>query len=121
MSNGQEIANTNRPRFLFETGLQRRTYIPKVDCKMNLLAPAELTTQCPYKVSYLFWFIAKLQLILSKGVANYYDVHLPNGSVVENSVWWYRNPNAECIEIKGLVAFYDEKFDVYVDEELQTR
>ncbi|KIP04405.1 hypothetical protein PHLGIDRAFT_196030 [Phlebiopsis gigantea 11061_1 CR5-6] len=99
---GQEIANTNRPRFLFETSLRRRTYIPKLDCRMDLLTPTELTTECPYK-----------------GVANYYDIRLPDGSAVENGVWWYRNPNPECIEIRGLVAFYDEKLEVYVDGELQ--
>jgi uncharacterized protein (DUF427 family) len=41
--------------------------------------------------------------------------------VCENSVWWYRTPLAECIGIRGLLAFYDEKFDVYVDGVLQPR
>lgn len=48
--NGQELANTKRPRFLLETSLRRRTYIPKADCKMELLHESQLTTQCPYKV-----------------------------------------------------------------------
>lgn len=56
-----------------------------------------------------------------QGVANYYHVRLPNGQTEEDSVWWYRNPNPECIEIKGLLSFYDEKFDVYVDGVLQQR
>ena len=64
-------------------------------------------------------FFYYVELDSFKGVANYYDVRLPDGTVEPNSVWWYRNPNAECIEIKGLVAFYDEKFEVYVDGELQ--
>ncbi|KDQ59334.1 hypothetical protein JAAARDRAFT_128260 [Jaapia argillacea MUCL 33604] len=95
---GVELANTRRPRLLFETSLRVRTYIPLVDCKVELLEPSELTTQCPYK-----------------GIANYYTVRLPTGKVVENVVWWYRTPQLECAEIKGCVAFYDEKVDVWVD------
>ncbi|KAI0687658.1 DUF427-domain-containing protein [Cytidiella melzeri] len=102
--NGQEIANTKRPHLLFETSLRVRTYIPKIDCRMDLLVPTELTTQCPYK-----------------GVANYYSIHLPDGQVSANTVWWYRTPLPECIEIKGLLAFYDEKLDIYVDDVLQPR
>ena len=36
-------------------------------------------------------------------------------------VWWYRTPQLECAEIKGCVAFFDEKVDVYVDGVLQPR
>ncbi|KAI0346166.1 DUF427-domain-containing protein [Trametopsis cervina] len=102
--NGQEVANTKRPRLLFETGLRVRTYIPKADCRMDLLEPTELTTSCPYK-----------------GTANYYTIRLPDGTTCENSVWWYRTPLPEAVETKGLVAFYDEKLDVYVDGVLQPR
>lgn len=48
--NGQEIANTRKPRLLFETSLPVRTYIPMTDCRLDLLKPSELTTACPYKV-----------------------------------------------------------------------
>lgn len=48
--NGVEVANTTRPRLLFETSLPIRYYIPKTDCKLELLAPSESSTQCPYKV-----------------------------------------------------------------------
>ena len=54
-------------------------------------------------------------------MANYYHIRLPSGVLSENSVWWYRTPLPECIEIKGLVAFYDERLDVYVDGVLQPR
>ena len=47
---GVEVANTQKPRLLFETGLPVRTYIPKTDCRMDLLEPSELHTECPYKV-----------------------------------------------------------------------
>ncbi|EIW57440.1 DUF427-domain-containing protein [Trametes versicolor FP-101664 SS1] len=102
--NGVEVANTTRPRLLFETSLPTRYYIPKPDCKLDLLVPSELTTQCPYK-----------------GTANYYNVQLPSGELVQDVVWWYRSPQPECGEIKGCAAFYDEKVDVYVDGVLQER
>ncbi|KAG7089449.1 hypothetical protein E1B28_011134 [Marasmius oreades] len=101
--NGVEVANSHRPRFLYETGLPVRTYIPKTDCRLDLLVPSELTTQCPYK-----------------GIANYYNVKtVPDEEPVKNVVWWYRNPNLECAAINGFVAFYDEKVDVWIDGEKQ--
>ncbi|KAI0783589.1 hypothetical protein C8Q75DRAFT_725475 [Abortiporus biennis] len=101
---GVELANTKRPRLLFETSLPVRSYIPKTDCHLELFESSKLTTQCPYK-----------------GVANYYSIKLPNGRVAEDIVWYYRTPLLECAEVKGCVAFYDEKVDVYVDGVLQRR
>jgi Domain of unknown function (DUF427) len=49
---GVEVANTQKPRLLFETGLQVRTYIPKTDCRMDLLEHSDSTTQCPYKACH---------------------------------------------------------------------
>jgi uncharacterized protein (DUF427 family) len=46
---------------------------------------------------------------------------MPKGQRFEGLVWWYRNPNTECSDIKGYVAFYDEKVDVYVDGALVPR
>ncbi|KII85194.1 hypothetical protein PLICRDRAFT_116610 [Plicaturopsis crispa FD-325 SS-3] len=102
--NGIEVARTVKPKLLFETSLPVRTYIPKTDCRLDLLVPSALTTQCPYK-----------------GVANYYDVHLPDGQTIRDVVWWYRAPLPECESIKGYVAFYDEKVDVWVDGKKQAR
>lgn len=52
--NGVVLADTRNPRLLFETGLPVRTYIPKVDCKMDLWVPSDLKTECPYKVSRVY-------------------------------------------------------------------
>ena len=46
---GQVVAETHRPRLLFETGIRTRYYIPKVDVRMDLLEPTATLTQCPYK------------------------------------------------------------------------
>ncbi|KAF8643268.1 hypothetical protein AX16_009152 [Volvariella volvacea WC 439] len=102
---GVEVANTRSPRFLYETSLPVRTYIPKIDCRLDLMKPSDLRTQCPYK-----------------GEANYYHVRLPSsGDQIDNIVWWYPNTTLECAAIRGYVAFYDEKVDVWIDGVKQSR
>ncbi|KAG2071742.1 DUF427-domain-containing protein [Suillus decipiens] len=100
--NGVELATTNRPRLLFETGLRVRTYMPITDVRVELLMPSDTVTECPYK-----------------GVANYFNVQLPNGEVHKDIVWYYRTPQPECGQMAGYVAFYDEKVDVWIDGEKQ--
>ena len=46
---GVELANTTRPRLLFETGLPVRYYIPRVDVNERVLEHVDTTSQCPYK------------------------------------------------------------------------
>jgi uncharacterized protein (DUF427 family) len=57
---------------------------------------------------------------LSQGDANYYKVSLPSGEK-DGLAWWYKTPISESLEIKGLIAFYDEKVDVWVDGVKQKR
>ncbi len=100
---GTKVADTHKPRLLFETSLPVRYYIPKTDVRLDLLEPTELETACPYK-----------------GTANYYDV-VVDGNRHENIVWWYQHPVHESARIAGYVSFYNEKVDIYVDGELEER
>jgi uncharacterized protein (DUF427 family) len=100
---GQTIAETRRPRLLFETGLPTRYYIPPDDVRLDLLAPTDTHTVCPYKGQASYW-TAKV------GSAERPDI-----------VWSYPDPIAECPRIKGYLSFFNEKVDVYVDGELQPR
>ncbi|MDJ0923364.1 MAG: DUF427 domain-containing protein [Acidimicrobiia bacterium] len=100
---GTKVADSRSARFLFETGLPTRYYLPKTDVRMDLLQPTGLNTECPYK-----------------GVASYYDVVVA-GNRHENVVWWYPFPAEESSRIAGLVSFYNEKVDIYVDGELEDR
>ena len=101
---GEVVAETTRPRLLFETGLPTRYYIPKVDARLDLLTPTNTTTRCPYK-----------------GKASYWTVKV-NGKEFIDIVWGYPAPIPECPKIENLLCFYDEKVDaVYVDGELQPR
>ena len=94
---GVTIADSTRPTILFETGLPTRYYLPKTDVRMDLLTPTEHHTQCPYK-----------------GEASYYAVTTPAGRH-DNIVWWYPAPIPESTKIAGLLCFYNERVDLFVD------
>jgi uncharacterized protein (DUF427 family) len=101
--NGEVVAETDRPRILFETGLPPRYYMPSEDVRGEALAASEKTTQCPYK-----------------GVASYYSVEAGGGRV-EDLVWYYPEPLPEVEKIKGHLCFFNEKVDLEVDGEEQER
>jgi uncharacterized protein (DUF427 family) len=100
---GVTVADSTNSSFLFETGLPTRYYFPKVDVRMALLNPTETATQCPYK-----------------GTARYWSA-LVDGVTHDDIVWGYDRPLPESQKIMGLMSFYNEKTDIYVDEVLQDR
>jgi uncharacterized protein (DUF427 family) len=96
---GVTVAESRHPWILFETGLPPRYYLPKTDVRMDLLERTDTATSCPYK-----------------GTAEYWSV---NGR--KDLAWSYRTPLPESIRIAGLISFYNEKVDIYVDGVLQER
>lgn len=100
---GVTVADTTNASFLFETHLPTRYYIPKTDVRMELLTPTDLATHCPYK-----------------GEARYWNVTVGE-KVHENVVWGYDAPLPESQKVVGLVSFYNEKLDIYIDEVLEGR
>jgi uncharacterized protein (DUF427 family) len=100
---GETIAETNRPHLLFETSLPTRYYVPREDVRMELLTATEKHTRCPYKGEASYW-------TAKAGGEEYPDI-----------VWSYPDPIPECPSIRGLLAFFNEKVDTYVDGELQAR
>jgi uncharacterized protein (DUF427 family) len=100
---GQIVAETLRPWLLFETGLPTRYYIPPDDIRMDLLDATSLTTRCPYK-----------------GIARYWSAKHA-GKAGSNIVWSYPDPIAECPKIRGLLSFFNERVDLYLDGEIQPR
>ncbi len=100
---GVTVADTTNGSFLHETGLPVRYYMPKTDVRMDLLTPTDTATHCPYK-----------------GTARYWSANI-NGESYDDIVWSYDAPLPESQKLLGLVCFYDEKVDVFVDEEQQER
>jgi uncharacterized protein (DUF427 family) len=101
--NGEVVAETDRPRILFETGLPPRYYIAPEEVRQEALAQSEKRTQCPYK-----------------GVASYYSVEA-GGDKVDDLVWYYPEPIAATQEIRDHLCFFNEKVDLEVDSETQER
>jgi uncharacterized protein (DUF427 family) len=98
---GQTVADTSNGAFLFETGLPTRYYMPKTDVRMDLLTPTETETRCPYKGTARYWS-------LTVGANTYDDI-----------MWGYDSPLPESQKITVMVAFYNEKVDIYVDDVLE--
>lgn len=99
----ETVAETRRPYLLFETGLPTRYYIPREDVRMDLLEPTSLVTRCPYK-----------------GIAAYWSAKVGD-HIGKNIVWTYPDPIPECPKVKGLLCFFNEQVDLYLDGELQER
>jgi uncharacterized protein (DUF427 family) len=72
--NGEVLAETVRPKLLFETGLPPRYYIPPEDVREDVLVDSDKQTWCPYK-----------------GAASYYSVEAGGGRV-EDLIWYYPEP-----------------------------
>jgi uncharacterized protein (DUF427 family) len=100
---GVTVAESASPRLLFETGLPVRYYLPKTHVRMDMLTPTDSESHCPYK-----------------GQAEWWSVRTGD-SLHEDLAWSYRTPLPESQKIAGLVAFYNEKVDIYVDGVRQER
>ena len=50
-----------------------------------------------------------------KGEAAYKSVEMPDGTVLDDVVWYYPEPLNDAAPVRDLVAFYDERVDVVVD------
>jgi uncharacterized protein (DUF427 family) len=92
---GVTIADTHRPTLLFETGLPTRYYLPRTHVRMDLFERSDTVSHCPYK-----------------GAAEYWSLRTGGGLDV---AWSYRTPLPESQKIAGLIGFYPEKVELYVD------
>jgi uncharacterized protein (DUF427 family) len=100
---GTTIGESTSPRLLFETGLPARYYLPKPHIRLDLLVPTATVSHCPYK-----------------GQAEWWSVRVGD-TVHEDLAWSYPTPLPESQKIAGLIAFYNEKLDIYLDGDLQER
>ncbi|MEO7352053.1 MAG: DUF427 domain-containing protein [Marmoricola sp.] len=96
---GVVLAESTSPVLVFETGLPTRYYMDRSDVAFEHLEVSATRTRCPYK-----------------GItSDYWSVRTPSG-LHEDLAWCYDFPTPAVQAITGMVAFYDEKVDVVVDE-----
>lgn len=99
---GVVVAESSRPTLLFETGLPMRFYLPRHDVRIELTASPR-RTYCAYK-----------------GQASYWSTTI-DGQAVPDLAWTYESPLNEASQVRGLIAFFDERVDVVVDGQHQER
>jgi uncharacterized protein (DUF427 family) len=91
---GRVLAGSDRAVALDETGLPTRFYLPRDDVRMDLLAPSETTSHCPFK-----------------GDATYFSA--PGA---KDAFWVYESPSEEdALPIAGMLAPWPGRVDVIVD------
>jgi uncharacterized protein (DUF427 family) len=99
---GHVLAESSRPMLLFETMLPTRFYLPREDVQAEL-TPTSTHTYCAYK-----------------GQASYWSVSA-GGRTLTDIAWTYNEPLHDAAEVRGLVAFFNERLDVVLDGERQDR
>ncbi len=92
---GRVVAESDRARLLFETGLPPRYYLPAEDVDPSVLEDSDTVTRCPYK-----------------GTTSRYHSLRVGDRLVEDAIWVYDHPHDEVRGIGGLLAFYDDKVDI---------
>jgi uncharacterized protein (DUF427 family) len=95
---GVVLAESSAPVLLFETGLPTRHYIQRTDVDFAVLERTDTTTYCPYKGTTSDYWSARI-----------------GGALHEDIAWSYAYPSPQVLQIAGLVAFYDEKVDTFLD------
>jgi uncharacterized protein (DUF427 family) len=100
MLDGITLADTHSPVLLFETGLPTRYYVDRTDVAFDHLVASDTRTLCPYKGT----------------TTGYWSVRGSDGAVHADLAWAYDYPLPAVAPIAGLVAFYNEKLDIVVDD-----
>jgi uncharacterized protein (DUF427 family) len=102
--NGVVLAESTAPVLVFETGLPTRHYLDRSAVRWEHLESSPTVTACPYKGR----------------TSAYWSVRV-GSNVVTDLAWCYDFPTRQLLPIAGLVAFYDEKVDVFIDDVRQER
>jgi uncharacterized protein (DUF427 family) len=92
---GHVIADSGDALVLQEADYKPVVYFPREDVSMEYFSRTERSTHCPYK-----------------GDAAYYTI-LMDGTFGDNAVWTYEEPFPAMEQIRGRLAFYPDKVEVY--------
>ena len=101
---GTVLAVADSSVIVFETGLPPRYYLDPTALRREHLEPSDTVTSCPYKGD----------------TSQYWSVRVGD-AVHADLAWSYAFPTGPLLPVAGLVAFYNEKVDVFVDGVRQER
>jgi uncharacterized protein (DUF427 family) len=101
---GVVLGESSAPVMVFETGLPARTYVERTGVHFEHLRPSDTSTDCPYKGR----------------TTAYWSVQTERG-LYPDVAWSYDFPTRQLLPVAGLVAFYDEQVDTFLDGELRER
>ena len=91
---GEEVARSERPVLVFETGLPVRAYVPPADVHPGtVVAGSGLRTICAYKGEATYWTVGD----------------------VEDVAWSYESPLPDVLRAQGHLAFDDSQREVEVE------
>ena len=94
---GHVLAESRQPRLLFEAAFPLvRYYLPAEDVRVELRR-GTLDTTCAYK-----------------GHATHLTAVVPGGELPDIA-WTYANPLDDALAVRGLVCFYQERTDLWLD------
>jgi uncharacterized protein (DUF427 family) len=96
---GQVVAESRRPKLLFETSLVTRIYLPRPDVRTELLTRSGTATYCPYK-----------------GHASYWSFR-DGDSDLDDVAWSYGEPFEEASKVRDHLSFLHERLLVEMDGE----
>jgi uncharacterized protein (DUF427 family) len=94
---GVVLAESPAPVMVFETGLPTRYYLDPTELDFDHLIPSGTVTSCPYKGT----------------TSRYWSVRAGD-TVHPDLAWAYDFPTRQLQPIAGLVAFYNEKVDLFL-------
>lgn len=94
---GVVLAESPSPVMVFETGLPTRYYINPTEINSECLTPSDTVTSCPYKGT----------------TSRYWSIRIGD-TVHRDLAWAYDFPTRQLLPIAGLVAFYNEKVDLFL-------
>lgn len=91
------LAETARPKLLFETSNPVRHYLPFADVNIGYLQRSDTVSECPYKGDGQHWNV------------------VIDGRQVDNAAWSLPHPLPEGLAAAEHVCFYPDKVTVEVD------
>ena len=92
---GHVIADTDNALILREASYPPVYYFPKDHIEMGFFGRTDHSTHCPYKGDASYWTLTM------------------DGDVAENVAWSYEEPFPSVEGIRGRLAFYPNKVEVY--------